>query len=207
MNTKPANAIALYTVFSDEFVQREIKNYKYPLKMLLKRDITVGLLKYALKHYFNIDADPDKLNNRTYFKLKEYEGLHFAYKFNENWVMIAMGDSPLKIGYSCRSLYDDWKPIDDYFHVNEHKEYEQSGYSDDTLCYICAKKGAFMRLHNIENPSGDPFDSEYIKECDSTTGEYSLLRFDYFNLMAYYVAVTGKAEFAEVPIEKIYKTE
>lgn len=205
MNAKPTKAIALYTIFSDEFVQREVKNYKYGLKMLLKRDIVIALLKHGYKQYFNIDIDPDKLNNRTYFKLKKYEGLYFTSTFNENWVMIAIGDSPLKIGFSCRSLYDNWKPIDEYLHVNERKEYEQSGYSDETLCCICAKKGAFRKLHNIESPSGDPFDSDYYKDFDSTTGEYSLLHFDY-NRMAYYLAVTGKAEFIECPIENIYRS-
>lgn len=206
MNTKPTNAIAIYTTFTDEFVQREIKKYKYPLNLLLKRDMSVALLKYAYKQYFNIDVDPNEFNVHTYVKLKEYKGVYFTYTFNDCWIAIAVGDSPLAIKYSCRSLYDDWKPNDDYFHVNEHKEYEQSGYSDDTLCYICAKKSAYIKLHNIENPSGNPFNGDYLKEIDSTVGEYSLRRFEHYR-MAYYIAVTGKAEFAEIPIDEFFKPE
>lgn len=206
MNTKPTNAIAVYTTFSDEFVQREIKNYKYKLKMLLKRDIKLALLKYAYKQYFNIDIDPNTLNSSTLFKLKKYEGLYFTSKSNENWVIVAISDTPLAIGYSGRSLYDDWKPTDEYLHVNEHKQYEQSGYSDETLCYVWSKKLAYRELHNIESPSGDAFDSEYFKDFDSTTGQYSLHHFDY-NRFATYIAVTGKAEFVEVPIDDVFKLD
>ena len=206
MNTKIANAIALYTKFTDEFVQRESKNYKYGLAMLLKRDIVIALLKYGFKQYFNIDIDPDKFNAQNNFNLKEYEGLHFTSAFGENFVMVAIGNSPSEIGKMTRPLDDEWQPNNDYLHVNEYKQYEQSGYDIDTLYYVWCKKNAYRKLHNIESPTGSAFDSDYLKDFDSTVGEYSLLRFD-FDRYAQYIAVTGKAEFVEAPIEKIYKTE
>lgn len=203
MNTKPTNAIALYTTFSEEFVQREIKNYKYGLNMLLKRDIVIALLKYGFKQYFNVDVDPDKLNVRNYFNLKEYEGLHFTHTFGDNWAMAAISNSPLTIGKMTRPPDDEWQPNNDYLHVNEYKQYEQSGYDTDTLYYVWCKKHAYRRLHNIESPTGSAFDSDYFKDFDSTTEEYSLLRFD-FDRYAQYIAVTGKAEFVKAPIEEIF---
>lgn len=203
---KPTIAIALYTTFTDEFVQRESKNYKYSLAMLLKRDIVIALLKYGFKQYFNIDVNPNELNASTYGQVKEYEGLHFTKTFGDNWSMVAIGNSPLTIGKMTRPLDDNWKPNNDYLHVNEYKQYEQSGFDIDTLYYVWCKKNAYRELHNIKSPTGSAFDSDYFKEFDSTFGEYSLLRFD-LDKYAQYIAVTDKAEFVEVPIEKIYKTE
>lgn len=202
MNTKPTNAIALYTVFSDEFVQRESKNYKYSLNMLLKRDIVIALIRLGYKQYFNTDISPDDLNIHNYGKLKEYGGLCFTHTFGDNWAMAAIGNSPLTIGKMTRPLDDHWKPNNDYLHVNEYKQYEQSGYDTETLYYVWCKKNAYRKLHNIESPTGSPFDSDYFKEFDSTAGEYSLLRFD-LDKYVQYIAVTGNTEFVEVPIEDI----
>lgn len=169
-------------------------------------DITIALLKYAYKQYYNIDIDDNKLNVRNYHSQKEYGGLYFAHSLSDNMVIVAIGNSPVSIGASSRPLDDDWKASDELLHVNEYKEYEQSGYSPETLCWIWSKKNAFRKLHNIEPPSdADPFDCSFQKNIDGTLGQYTLHHFNYNNRYAQYLAVTGKAEFKEVPIETVFK--
>lgn len=208
MNTKPTNAIAVYTTFSQEFIWKcQEKNYRYRATLRLKTDIKMALLKYAYKKYFNIEIDDNILNVRTYFQLKEYDGLYFTRALGENFVIVAIGGNPLAIGAASRPLTDEWQLDSTLLHVNEFAQYQQSGYSPETLCWIWSKKDAYRKLHDIKQPSdADPFDCSFQKDIDGTLGQYSLHHFVYKPLV-HYVAVTGKAEFAEVPIEEVFNLD
>lgn len=207
MNDRSTSAIALYTTFSQEFEwqSQEINKYRPPLR--LKMYITVALLNYAYKKYFNIDVNPDELNVHNYSHVKEYGGLYFAYALGDKSVMIAIGDKPLEIAAASRPLDNEWRPDEELLHPNELKQYEQSGFSPDELTAIWSRKIAYRRLHGIEQPKGcNPFDCSFQKDIDGTLGEYSMYRFDHDRLV-HHIAVTGKAEFAEVNIEEVFKLD
>lgn len=198
MNTKPLTAIALYTTFSDDFARKCLRvNTKYRVRPFFKREISFALLKYAYKQYFGIKIPAGDLPD--YPLPFNYGGLYFDIHLSVNYVAVAVGENPLAIGAMSRPLKREWQPNDDLLHVNELAEYEQSGYSVDTLCSIWSKKIAFRKLHKIEKPSdADPFDNSFQKNIDSAAGEYTLRRFDCAKY-AQYLAVTGEAEIKRVP--------
>ena len=201
-------AIALYTTYSQEFEwQSQERGGKYRSPLWLKMNITVALLNYAYKKYFNIDVNPDELNVHNYSHVKEYGGLYFAYALGDKSVMIAIGDKPLEIAAASRPLDNEWRPDGSLLHPNELEQYEQSGFSPDELTAIWSRKIAYRRLHGIEQPKdADPFDNSFQKDIDGTLGEYSMHRFDHDRLV-HHIAVTGKAEFAEVNIEEFFKLD
>lgn len=205
MNNK-TEAVAVYATFSDEYAEQRLKHYKYPLRLLLVRDITFALLKYVYKEYYGIEIDVETLNAGNFLKQKEYGGLRYAWASLDNSVTVAVGEKPLAIGRSIRSAADDWKPNADHLHANERKAYEQSGMDDDVLCSLLAQKEAYEKLRGIENPSNNPFDTSYHKEIDSTVEQYTLNRFDYDGRIHYF-AVTGDATFYESDVEDIMKRE
>lgn len=205
MNNTPKNTIALYTTFSNDFVKQcKYNGNRLRLDTQVRLHIANCLLKYAYKKYFDIDVDTDTL--LKCYKQKEYRGIYFDYSQNYNAAVVTLGKSPMSIGWQIQPLNVEWLPSSDLLHVNEYKQYEQSGRSVETLCCIWCKKKAFRKLHNIERPSDDPFDNSFNKEFDSTTTEYTMLKFDY-DRYAHYVAVTGKSEFAEVPVEDIFRID
>lgn len=207
MSKLTTSAIALYTTFSQEFEwqSQEINKYRPPLR--LKMYITVALLNYAYKRYFDIDVNPDKLNVHNYSHVKGYGGLYFAYALGDKSVIVAIGSKPLAIGAASRPLDDEWRPDERLLHPNELNQYEQSGFSPDELCAIWSRKIAYRRLHGIEQPKDcNPFDCSFQKDIDGTLGEYSMHRFDHDRLV-HHIAVTGKAEFAEVPIEEFFQLD
>lgn len=208
MNAKSTNAIALYTTFTQEYVwQMQKRGGKYRAPLWLKMNITVALLNYAYKHYFNIDVDPDELNVHNYHSLKEYGGLYFSYALGDKSVIVAIGDKPLAIAASSRPLNNEWQLDAELLHPNELKQYEQSGFSPDELCAIWSRKIAYRELHNIDKPKdADPFDNSFQKNIDGTQGEYSMHRFDHDRLV-HHIAVTGKAEFEKVNIEEFFKLD
>lgn len=208
MNTKPTNAIALYTTFSQKFIwQMQERGGKFRSPLWLKMNITAALLNYAYKRYFNIIVDPNKLNAHNYNTLKEYGGLYFAYALGDKSVMVAIGGKPLAIAASSRPLSGEWQLSRELLHPNELKQYEQSGLSPDELCAIWSRKSAYRKLHDIQKPTDDdPFDNSFQKNIDGTQEEYSIFRFDH-DSYAHYVAVTGKAQFAEVAIEDFFKLD
>lgn len=144
-NSKGDKAYVAYTFF-DEDTAKEIgiKAYTLAPNLLHKLPVRHNLIKLALKRFFDVEAQYDKIKMKTN---GYYDGVYFSTSMCERVICVAV--SPHPIGIGSQVPFDMGEPVEiytsHYFHANELIECRKSLYDTDMIFYIYSKKEALRK--------------------------------------------------------------